>query len=211
MTPRTDGAFRASPRLKNALVADLVFENLDQSGDHYLTDPLNDEYDWTEHFGRQLGLVRTWGDGGIHDTLIFILQQVDDLLRTWPPPQSPEDCRPLIEAATRSLTPIEVWDTLLAGPAKWRKGKIPEGTVERLPERLRPVLDRELAASLSQVLTTWVEWDIRKLRERRQEAMKAAEDKARAEARAAAPPRRRPTRKEIEDNRVVPFDPPGRT
>ena len=64
MTPRTDGAFRASPRLKNALVADLVFENLDQSGDHYLTDPLNDEYDWTEHFGRQLGLVRTWGTEG---------------------------------------------------------------------------------------------------------------------------------------------------
>jgi len=210
MTPQTDdGRYRASPRLKNALVADLVFGDLDQSGDHWLTDALGGEHEWTEHFGRQLGLRHTYA-GGIHDTLLFLLQQIDDLLKVWPPPQKPEDYRPLVEAATRPLTPIEIYDTLLAGPPKWRQGKIPECSIARLPDKLHPILDRELASAVSHVVTTWVEWDIRKLRERRQEALKAAEEKARAEARAAAP-RKRPTRKEIEDNRVVPFTPPGRT
>lgn len=59
MTPLRDGEYRASPRLKNALVADLVFEDLDESGDHWLTDPLGGEYEWTEHFGRQLALRGT--------------------------------------------------------------------------------------------------------------------------------------------------------
>jgi len=210
VTPVREGGYRASPRLKNALVADLVFGDLDESGDHWLTDPLGGEYEWTEHFGRQLGLRGSDGAEGIHDTLLFLLQQIDELLGAWPPPQTPEDYRPLVEGATRPLTPIEVYGMLLAGPPKWRQGKIPECSIVQLPERLRLILDREVASAVSHVVTSWVEWDIRKLRERRQEALRVAQEKVRAEARAAAP-RKRPTRKEIEDNRVAPFQPPGRT
>ena len=210
-----DGEYRISRRLKDALVADLVFDDLDEEGGRWLRQPIGDEYEWTMDLGRQLGMTHTHGPGGIHDTLMLMIPEIDNMLRAWPPPQMPEALQPLTHEATKNLSAIELYATLLAGPGRWRRRTI-TCTIENLPRQLQPTLERELATELSRVFTKWVNWDIPRLKERRQELRKAAEEDAAAEAsaRASRSLRTRPTRKELEDRRGDPsgfFQPPGRT
>ena len=117
-------------------------------------------------------------------------------------------------------TPIQLYETLLAGPKRWRLGgKLAGGTtVESLPAQLQAILERMLTSELVQMMERWVAWDIRKLREKRNaliEAEKAAEGERRAAVAAASaaakPPRRRITAKDREDNPRPNYRPPPRT
>ena len=206
---------RISPRLRNALVADLVVEDLSDEGDELLLRPLHDPMEWTEHFGRQLGMHTTYGTGGVHDTLLLILREVEDLIRAWPIRHDVGLCRALAHEATKHLGPLELYATLLAGPARWRNAKIEPGCkIDRLPGRLQPILEKALAAELNRVLAKWDQWDIRKLRERRSAAIqeaKAAQARAGAEAAGPRVPYQRPTGRDRIDRLTPPYQPPGRT
>ncbi len=212
----TDGP-RISGRLKNALVADLVMEDLGPEGDHWLVEPLGDEFEWTEHLARQLGMERTWGPGGIHDTLMVVLDQVDHLLReAWPPRHDLGVCKEIAHEATKHVSPTALLATLLSGPVSWRRAKVEGGCrVDRLGTQLQPLLEKALATDLHRVLEKWVEWDIRQLRERRQRALDAAKA-AQREEQAAKPgsPRvryQRPTGKDRDELLRPRYRPPGRT
>ncbi|MGP8064506.1 MAG: hypothetical protein ACLP5O_18420 [Acidimicrobiales bacterium] len=219
MVPGSPDGFQASPRLKQALVADLVMQEDDRSNDHLLTDRMNDNHELTENLARQLSLTY-YSPAGIHDTLLVVIVLIDELLRgVWPPPHTPEDCQPIAVAATKNLDGYEVYATLLAGPGRWRNRRIQDGvTVSSLPATLKPILATELATELSQMFSRWVQWDIRDLRGRRDEAIKAkqaAEAEQREAERKARPARKRPTPAEIaarrQDNPVASYQPKGRT
>ncbi|MDQ4092596.1 MAG: hypothetical protein M3143_04045 [Actinomycetota bacterium] len=206
---------RISPRLKNALVADLVIEDLGPRGDRWLTDPMRNPDEWTEHLGRQLGMTTTYGPGGIHDTLLVVVLQLDAVVRTWPPQHDLAACRQLAHEATKHLSPIELVATLLAGPLPWRRSKLEAGCrVDGLSAQLQPLLEKALATDLNRVLEKWVEWDIRKLRERRQSALDA-QTADRVPTAAAAPTQRvryqRPTGRDLTDLITPRYQPPGRT
>jgi hypothetical protein len=207
---------RISPRLRDALVADLVMEDLDPDGDgaYWLTVALKHEEEWTEHLARQLGFSRTDGPSDLHQTLLLIVRELDDMLRHWPPPhEDSSTCRKLAHDATKSLTPLELYATFLAGPTHWRAKKVDACKIDKLPAQLQPILERALAAELSRVLGQWVKWDTRKLKERRREAIKAAEA-ARAEAErevARKEPYRRQADKDRWDRTKPLYRPPGRT
>lgn len=206
---------RISPRLKNALVADLVIGDLGPRGDRWLTEPLRDADQWTEHLGRQLGMTTTYGPGGIHDTLLVIVLQLDALVRTWPPQHDLAVCRQLAHEATKHLSPTEFVATLLAGPLSWRRSKLEKGCrIDGLSAQLQPLLEKEVATDLHRVLAQWVEWDIRKLRDRRQRALDAqAAD--RTPSASDAPTRRvryqPPTGRDLIDLITPRYQPPGRT
>jgi hypothetical protein len=207
---------RISGRMKNALVADLVMKDLDQAKDRLLTEPLNEPSDWTFHLARQLKVSETSDLGDIRETLKMLVLAIDPLLRTWSLPLTVDDCRPLAQEVTKGLRAIEIYATLLAGPGDWRRGKIPEATtIAALPMHLRPLLEKGLASELSRVFTSWVTWDVRQLRERWIEAVKAAEAEKVADAIAERRERKRPTPSEIAarraDNAGSTFIPPGRT
>lgn len=205
---------RISPRLKHALVADLVLEDLADDGARWLVEPLRDEWEWTEHFARQLGVRTTDGPSGVHESLLMIIREIDEMIHVWPPRHDIAVCRELAHEATKHLSPIELYATLLAGPPQWRRAKIEAGCkVEGLAGHMQPILEKALAAELNRVLGKWVEWDIRKLRERRKEVVEANEAAAREKANAARPsvPRRRPTDRDRGDRLTTLYQPPGRT
>ncbi len=206
---------RISGRLKNALVADLVMNDLGEEADHWLVGPLRDEHEWTEHFSRQLGMDINYGQAGLHETLLLIILEIDELIRSWPPRHDIRVCRALAHEATKHLTPIELHATLLAGPHRWRRLKVEAGcTIEGLATHMQPILEKELAAELNRVLSKWVEWDIPKLHERRKGALKATEAvEAGAEPDAARPRAKyqRPTGRERTDRLAPLYQPPGRT
>lgn len=205
---------RISPRLKQALVADLVMGDPTRESDHWLVEPLREPAEWTEHLARQLGIRDTLGVADIHGTLLLIVGELDDLIRYWPPPRDGNAWKDLAHEATKSLSPVEVYATLLAGPESWRNQTLDKGCkVDRLHLHLQPILAKVLTAELSRVIGDWVKWDIRKLRERRDElrAVAKAEQVAPAvhEAPPRVPPRRRP---DYEPNRPTrAFQPPGRS
>jgi len=186
-------ARRYSPRLHNALIADLLQDAEENEGDELLLRKFADEYEWTEHLGRQLG-VRTDGPGGVHDTLMFLLPELDRMLSEWPIPTEGKGCDVLAREATKSLSPLEAYATLLAGPKKWRKASIDApSTVEGLATRLRTILERSLASALRGVLADWNSWDVRRLRDRWEEAKRRrAELNAQADTQSAVPGRTRP-------------------
>jgi hypothetical protein len=218
MTVEPEGSkYRASGRMKNALVADQVMADLEKSSDHLLTDPMGDEKDWTEHLAHQLSINR-WGPGDVHDTLMFVLQLLDERLRVWPPAHTPTDLQPIADAATKNMDPDEVYDLLLRGPGRWRQKQVSDGiTVDGLATVLKPILARELAGELSRLFDRWVAWDIPKLKERREEAIKVKEaaERAKAAAERAARQAKRPSRAEMQarlaNNRGTSYTPPGRT
>lgn len=199
-----------SPRLKQALVADLVMDDLTQASDHWLVEPLREEDDWTEHLARQLGIRDTSGSADMHSTLLLIVRELDELIRTWPPPRDGAAWKDLAHDATKHLTPIEVYATLLAGPASWRSQTVPVGCkVDRLHLHLQPALEKVLTAELSRMVGDWVKWDIRKLRERRDAARAEQVTQDAREVTPRVPPRRRP---DYDPNRPTQsFQPPGRT
>jgi len=212
-SPRSDE--RITRRLRDALVADLVVRELDEEGEYWLTAKLEPR-DWTRHLARQLGIAGTDGPGGIHDTLLVIVREVDRLIgRLRPTDELEEVCKELAHEATKNLQPLEVYATLLAGPSRWRQKKIEAGCrVASLSGQLRPILERELANELRRVLGEWAKLDFRKLGEQREEAIKAARANAGAGAKATAStsPRQPQTARDRADRlKMRPFQPPGRT
>jgi hypothetical protein len=201
--------------MKNALVSDLVFADLGPGGDHVLRQPLTDEHEWTEHLARQLAMDEHQVSApDVHATLLFIVEQTDALLRDWPLPTTPESCRPLADAAAKHLDAEETYRMLLAGPGRWRTGKIgADCTVDSLPAQLRRLLEKALETALSELFTEWVDTDIRQLADRWRDlaaAEKEDEERRKAEvlvrSRAA---KKRPTREEMAANRIGgPFTPP---
>lgn len=100
--------------------------------------------------------------GGVHDTLMVLIPELDRLLRDWPLNTESRTCRMLARAATRSLNDVDVYATLLAGPPAWRRSPVgADCKVERLVVHLRDTLERALAADLSQMLQKWSDWDVR--------------------------------------------------
>ena len=205
---------RITRRLRDALVADLVLGELDESGEYWLTAKLEPR-DWTHHLARQLG-VDMEGPGGIHDTLLLIVREVDRLIGTLrPTDQLEEICKELAHEATKNLQPLDVYATLLAGPARWRQKKIEAGCrIANLPGQLQPILERELATELRRVLGEWAKLDFRKLGEQREEAVKAARANADVGAKTTAStgPRQPQTAQDRGDRlKLRPFQPRGRT
>ena len=219
MVPTSSEQPQITRLLKNALVADFVFGDAQDLDERWLTEPNNDEHGWTGHLGRQIGIPYTYR-GDAHYTLLLIVRELDDLLRRWPPPTDNATYQLLANAATKSLTPIQLYETLLAGPKRWRQGgKLAGGTtVESLPAQLQAILERMLTSELVQMMERWVAWDVRKLREKRNELIEA-EKATEAERRAAIavasavakPPRRRITAKDRDDNPRPNYRPPPRT
>ena len=200
-----DQQYRPTGLMRNALVADQVCQDPEKAEDGLLTRPMGDEFDWTFDLGRQLGLELD-PDGGVHHTLLFLLKEIDSSLYPWPPPRNQEDWLPLCTTATRGLSALQLYATLLAGPGRWLRGNLPEGTVESLPGKLRGVLAKSLAGEIARVVTQWVEWDIRDLRARRDALLKAAKkqkekEKAAVLERSKVRPRRRPDAQELADRR----------
>ena len=211
--------YRPSGLMRNALVAQYVFQELDDTA---LTDiPLGDPHDWTELLGEQIG-VRVDYRADLHSVLLFILPEIERSLHPWPPPQSQQDWMPLAEAATQGLTPLQLYAALLAGPGRWLRGNIPAGTAESLPGRLRQLLVRSLASELAAVMTRWVEWNIRNLKARRDALIAKQEEEVRKERteqqaqikKSIPPPPRRFLNADERDDarRSRPdYTPPGRT
>jgi hypothetical protein len=159
--------FRISERFKDALVADYVVEDGDDLKE--ARRDLKDERDWTWHLGRQLGFTDTYGPGGIHHTLMQVIYELEPLLRNWPLPADGRDCNDIANSATKSLTPVEVYATLTAGPKTWRKDDVP-AKFSDLDSYFRTALRKGLAAALRALFLRWNEWDVPRLNVRSQEA-----------------------------------------
>ena len=205
---------RITRRLRDALVADLVLGELDEEGEYWLTAKLEPR-DWTHHLARQLGIDRTDGPGGIHDTLLVIVREIDRLIGSLRPTDEVEEiCKDLAHEATKNLQPLEVYATLLAGPSRWRQKKIEAGCkIANLPGQLRPILERELANELRRVLGEWAKLDFRKLGEQREQAIKAARAEADTGAKTTASSglRQPQTTQDRADRlKLRPFQPPGK-
>src|SRR5665213_2343896 len=108
MTADIEEKWRVSGRLKNALISDLVLDDLGPEGDALLRTQFADNFEATEHLARQLAMDdHRAAASDVHTTLLFILEQTDDLLRSWPPPTTPDTCRPLADAAVQHLSADE--------------------------------------------------------------------------------------------------------
>jgi|NGEPerStandDraft_6_1074524.scaffolds.fasta_scaffold16018_3 hypothetical protein len=150
--------------MKNALVADQVMESDAKTGDYILSQSNNDPSEWTEHIARQLRIDddETHYSGELHTTLLMLVTETDKMFRNPPLPQTPELCRPLANAVTKSLSPRVVYDMLLIGPSEWRRKKVPADTpVSGLAPKLQVILESALAGELSRLYTQWTEWDVR--------------------------------------------------
>lgn len=203
-----------SPRLHDALVADLVQEAIAE-GDReevetLMREPIRDEHEVTRHLRRQLDISEIEGSG-IHDTLWTLKPELEGLLHEWPPNQDGKAGDVLAQLACKNLGDYEVYATLLAGPTRWRaKGKV-DCHVENLPANLLPILQRGLAASLNGMLGRWTRWDVRRLRARVHEERRiseAAEQKARLAQ--TTPEVRRRKREDDRKQWANPFTRPGR-
>ena len=209
-------AWRPSGIMRNDLVADLAMEDLGPAGDRWLTEPLRSPIEWSENFGRQLGVsdVYSWD---IDMTLRFLIEQVEGLIFPWPPPSDEGTCKHLAHEATKNLSPMERYGMLRAGPGRWESAKVEGCRVGGINSELQRVLEAALARELRRVLDQWVDWDIRKLKDRRDAAIKAREEERIAEevqaaeaARKAAPPRK-PFVRHPDDLKGMGYIPPGRT
>lgn len=215
---------RISGRLKDALIADLVRDPEDDADGVLRRGAGNDPFDWTDHLARQLGLSTRYRDerlAGLHDTLLVVLPELDEMLKQWPPEADARALQPITESATRGLTEVEVYATILAGSKAWRNSTVgAEVHLDKLGGHLRTMLVRTLAASLSDLLRRWKEWDVRSIRDQRAEAQRREQDE-RAEAAAQVRAMReaeakRPSRPKAKKIPPPPgyysgqFQPPGR-
>jgi hypothetical protein len=199
---------RISGRLRNALVADLVIADVD--ADHWLTVNLRDPRDLTHHLGRQLGL-ETYSAGGIHETLMVVLPELDRLLQVWPLRPDVKWCRQLAHDATKNIPSLDLYATFLAGPPSWRRERLQDCSVGKLHIHLQSKLEACLGSELNRMLTDWVKWDVRNLADRRRKAL----DEAKAAREAALAEERRASRERTpRADRPRPgsyFQPPGRS
>jgi len=210
---------RISSRLRNALVADLVESEQDVSEVDRLLTQRMDEGDWTDHLARQLGFRSTHGVANVHDTLMVLIPELDRLLRTWPLPVDGKAVATLAREATKSLTPLEAYATLLVGPGAWHSSLRLACSFEGLGGHFREAIERGLRSTLSDLLRRWNRWDIPRMRERWQEARRRQEgrdDEERATDRARSAERRRARLQETKEDRerfraAASYQPPGRT
>lgn len=198
---------RISPRMRDALIADLAVED---HGDHWTRVRLPEPRDWTDHLARQLGLNSHYE--GIHETLLIVVEQLDVLIRDWPPPTDHNVCLSIARQATKNLDALELYSTLLAGPGRWRKTKLPpESTYTQLPKHMQVDVERVLAGELARLLEQWKVWDIPRLRQKRKAATSSAEPDQQDEPNVARSARRRPNWRDRQDlPRDGYFIPPGR-
>lgn len=69
--------------MKCALVADQAMADLDKTGQHWLTKPLNDPQDWADNLGRQLRITDTHKTY-IEEVLLSLVAQIEPMLQPWP-------------------------------------------------------------------------------------------------------------------------------
>jgi hypothetical protein len=209
----SDETLRISPRLRDALVADLMEEADEEVADWLLSERRrNDEHECTEDLARQLGFRQTYGPV-VHDVLMFMLPELDRLLRQWPLPQDNKECAFIVKHATSALRPGETLSLLIAGPPSWSRGPLPEGaTYASLPRHCESVAVKGLTASLRGVLDRWDTWNVPALHVQWNEAR----FRKRAQSTAPTPPvseaeraQRRADRNRF--NRTAGWVPPGRT
>lgn len=201
-----------SPRMRDALVADRAMEDLSAEGNGWMRDRPRQPEEWTENLARQLGIDFYYD--GVHETLLLVVEQLDALIREWPPSSDQDVCLDIARQATKNLTPIELYTTLLAGPGRWRKTKLSsETSYDQLPARMKSDLERALAGELSRMLAQWKSWEIPKLHRKRDQAIAEARAKERNQpSNDGARVRRPPDRQAISDlRRGGYYTPPGRT
>src|SRR5665213_2578463 len=106
MTADIEEKWRVSGRLKNALISDLVLDDLGPEGDALLRTQFSDNFEATEHLARQLAMDdHRAAASDVHTTLLFILEQTDDLLCSWPDPESGELERSVLSAQSGPCQP----------------------------------------------------------------------------------------------------------
>lgn len=202
--------------LADALRCDLAVDPSSEWDDWFL-EPVKDPRDWTRHLARQLGLGNYRQTQELHDTLMMFIDPLDELLRAWPPAAAPADFVPVAERATAGIDAVELLAIIMRGPNRWRNKSIPSCKVGALEAHLRPLVIDGLATGLSEMVGRWEQVDVRSLRSRREEAIKAEErlrnSKQNGEAE-SRPVRKRPTPQELADlqrGRASAYIPPGRT
>ena len=203
---------RISPRLADALVADLIIAG--EEDDERVRDRRRrfEERAWTDDLARQLGMRRdaTYAVPGLHTTLLFLVRVLDDHVRHWPPGTDHTQIQPLAHSATQDLTPVETVGMLATGPREWRSVTVDEGCrVDRLGAHLQPALERGLISRLTEMLARWVEWDIRQLRDRGRRTAEASEEPLVKKRIPARKPPKRPPEERHKDHEGF-FTPPGR-
>ena len=185
--------FRASPRLVDALTADLRIKNPDHP-DLYERGLRSNERAWTDHLARQLGMKSeaNYYVLGLHTTLLHLVKLLDAHIRKWKPATDHESVRALARSATSGLTAAETIGMLLAGPPEWGAVKVPEDCrVDRLDIHLCAPLEQGLTNRLAEMLARWIEWDVPNLRHRAKERAEA-ETAALVKKRIPPPPDRTP-------------------
>jgi hypothetical protein len=207
-----------SVRLRDALVADLVDEAValkwDEEVERLTHDRIKEDYEVAAHLGRLLGFHTIAGPGDIKATLMSLVPELQRMLRDWPLPEDGKSVDILARQACRDLSPNEVYATLLAGPARWRRDAL-RCTVDGLSEQLAPILLRGFTSSLNEMLRRWAALDVPKLYLKWQNDKKTRDEKARKAERAAraalTPEERRRKREDDAKIRSGYFTPPGRT
>jgi len=209
----SDEPLRISPRLRDALVADLMEEADEEERDWLLSDKRRrDEHECTEDLARQLGFQRTY-DPVVHDLLLFVLPELERLLNQWPLPEDNKECAFIVKHATSGLGVGSTYVAVLSGPPAWSKGRLPdEATIGALPNHLESVLRKGLTSALRSVLDRWTQWNVPRLHHRwdeewhRRRATPATSPVVLTEA------QRRQRREERNRfNQVAGWVPPGRT
>ncbi len=206
--PRMDD-FRISGRFHDALLADLVVEEPDLG---WLKEPIREPYEVVRHLARQLGLRDSSDVAGLDATLLFIAQELEALLRgSWPPSHDLQTCRSLVHEAVKHLHPSEVYATLNAGPAEWRKNALrPDSTVQSLRTQLPPILERAMTTAVSRMIGRWVTWDVPALHRRNGTAVDRVVIDVRT-GQTSRTPYQRATGRDRQDRLDAPYVPPGRT
>lgn len=208
---------RLSPRLRHALIADIVMTD---AVDDYDPDDLyapSTLWEATLELARQLRVrvvAREAAAGDVEATLRFLLPQLDDLVRNWPPQLNEgRTCQDLARETTKNMPAVELFATLMAGPPEWHREQVGPCKVDRLAANLRPLLTRRLAAELNRMLDEWVKWDVREAEQRLHEVRgRWREEQAKsptADSRERQPFRRERGRALRE--RFDQYQPPGRT
>lgn len=199
---------RIGGRMKNALIADLVHEADDiEEADHYLLEGVsNDEYVWTEHLGRQIGMRHTNGYG-VHDTLMVLLRQLNEWVNDVPIGADARACSSLAEMAIKHINPSEVEEMLFSGGPNWLSQQIGDGVrLDRLPQEYKRLLTKAVTSGLGGMLQRWDSWKIHRMSDLWREAKdrEAERQLAAREELAARPPAPRP----MQDGKPIP-PPPG--
>lgn len=180
---------RIGPRLRFALVADLVTDELARAaGDRLSVDVArrDDPRDWIQNLARQLHLGDSYGyvDEDVHATLLVVVEGLNELMDDRALLRDPDSARGIAAEAVKHLNTREAMKMLLLGPPSWLTGQISECKVEKLGFHLQPIVQKGLTSAISGMLGRWNLWDVIGLRFEWEGAVR---EQAAAEAR--QPPR----------------------